>query len=402
MLPIASLGDDFSGFSDSVGQFFDSIGHIHFLSLLIALISFGVYLSLRSRAFYHVLRAAYPTEHIQARRIWGAYVAAYGFNNVVPARGGDVIKLFLTRTSIPNSSYPAVAAAFFVEAGFDLAMGIFILTFAFTQGVFPKPPDFSKLHAFDLSLFASHPQFTLFLLTFLAVAGLAGFAILSRRVKAFWARVRQGLTILWDRPRYFKEVFGVQFLAWGFRFTAFWFMLDAFNVGGSVKNVLLVLGVNAVAAVVPFTPGGAGVQQAFLVKVFAGTASGATIAAYSVGQQIAIAAFSLALGFVALVTIFKFRSFREVIAAGREARAAESSGAAVVGSEPTHPAAADEVLHAQGPAGAAGTGGAPRYRPAPTDLFTDEDLAFEPTVRQPPITHSREKRPRGRRGRRKA
>ncbi|UTI64145.1 flippase-like domain-containing protein [Paraconexibacter antarcticus] len=384
LLPLASLGDDISGFTDSVGKFTHSLGEIHLVSLLIALVSFGVYLSLRSRAFFHVLRAAYPTERIAFRRIWGAYIAAYGFNNVVPARGGDVIKLFLTRTSIANASYPAVAAAFFVEAGFDLAMGLFILTFAFTQGVFPKPPDFSKLHAFDLSLLASHPRFTLFLLTFLAIAGLAGFAILSRRVRAFWARVRQGLTILWDRPRYFREVFLVQFLGWGFRFTAFWFMLDAFNVGGSVKNVLLVLGVNAVAAVVPFTPGGAGVQQAFLVKVFAGTASGATVAAYSVGQQIAIALFSLALGFFALVTIFKFRSFKEVIAAGRESRAAEKAGPAVVA---TPGAAADVVLHEQP---------APRRRAAPTELFDDRDLDFEPVTRRPPPTRSRERRRRGR------
>ena len=31
---------------------------------------------------------------------------------VIPARGGDIIKLFLTKTSIPNSSYPAVGASF--------------------------------------------------------------------------------------------------------------------------------------------------------------------------------------------------------------------------------------------------------------------------------------------------
>ena len=123
---------------------------------------------------------------------------------------------------------------------------------------------------------------------------LVGFAVLAQRVKAFWARVRQGLTILFDRPRYLREVFAWQFGGWLFRFTAFWLLLDAFNVGGSVKNVLLVLGVNAVAAVVPFTPGGAGVQQALLVKVFAGAATGATVAAYSVGQQIVIAVTTLA------------------------------------------------------------------------------------------------------------
>ena len=120
--------------------------------------------------------------------------------------------------------------------------------------------------------------------------------MLSLRVKAFWARVRQGLTILNDRERFVREVLAVQFAGWLLRFTAFWFLLEAFNVGGSVKNVLLVLGVQAVAAAVPFTPGGAGVQQALLVKVFAGTAAGATVAAYSVGQQIAIAAVTFARG----------------------------------------------------------------------------------------------------------
>jgi uncharacterized membrane protein YbhN (UPF0104 family) len=208
-----------------------------------------------------------------------------------------------------------------VEVIFDATIGVFILTFAFTQGVFPKPPDFAKLNAFDLSFFASHPRFLLFVITVAAVSGLAAFAMLSRRVRAFWARVRQGLTILRDRRRYIREVWLVQLGAWCFRFTAFWFLLDAFNIGGSVKNVLLVLGCNAVAAAVPFTPGGAGVQQAFLVKVFAGTASGATVAAYSVGQQIAIASFTLAIGFLALWVVFEFRSFKDVIAAGRADRA---------------------------------------------------------------------------------
>jgi uncharacterized membrane protein YbhN (UPF0104 family) len=320
-VPLASLGDSLSDFFQAVGQFFSNLAEVRFGVLAIALVAFGVYLSIRSRASFNILRAAYPDEPIAFRRIWGAYVAAYGFNAVIPARGGDVVRLFLTKTSVPNSSYPAVAASFFVEAIYDATMGVFILAFAFSQGVFPKPPDFSKLNAFDLSFFAGHPRFLLFVLTVAAVGGLVGFALLSRRVRAFWARVRQGFTILHDRRRYFREVWLIQFGGWLFRFTAFWFLLEAFNIGGSVHNVLLVLGVNAVAAAVPFTPGGAGVQQAFLVKVFAGTASGATVAAYSVGQQIAIAAFSLALGFVALLVVFRFRSFKDVIAAGRADRA---------------------------------------------------------------------------------
>jgi uncharacterized membrane protein YbhN (UPF0104 family) len=317
----AAITDDVSRFFDAAGEFFENLANLSFGPLLLGAICFAIYLSFRARAFFHVLRAAYPAERIEFRRIWGAYVAAYGFNNVVPARGGDVIKLFLTKQSIPHSTYPAVGAAFFVEAGFDLSVGGLVLIFAFTQGVFPKPPDFADLGAFDLSFFASHPRFTLFLLTALGIATLVGFALLSTRVKAFWARVRQGLTIAFDHRRYFREVWLVQLMGWCFRFAAFWFLLEAFHVGGSVKNVLLVLGVNAVASVVPFTPGGAGVQQAFLVKVFAGTAAGATVAAYSVGQQIVVAATSLGVGAAALFFIFRFRSFKEVIAAGREDRA---------------------------------------------------------------------------------
>ncbi len=315
MIPLAAIDDDARRFFDAVESFFSDLAAIQWGPLLLGLLCFGTYLTFRSRAFYNVLRAAYPTERIEFRRIWGAYFAAYGFNNVVPARGGDIIKLFLTRQSVPNSTYPAIGAAIMVEIGFDITMGSVILLFAFTQGVFPKPPDFAKLNAFDLSFFAQHPRFGLFLLTALAVVTLIAFALLSARVKAFWARVRQGLTILWDRRRYFREVWMVQFFGWLFRFAAFWFLLEAFNIGGSVKNVLLVLGVNAVAAAVPFTPGGAGVQQAFLVKVF-----GAGAAAYSVGQQIVIAVFSLAVGFAALVFIFRFRSFKEVISAGRAER----------------------------------------------------------------------------------
>jgi uncharacterized membrane protein YbhN (UPF0104 family) len=319
-VPATPVPADLGSFFHAVGQFFSSLADIRWPALLIGLVSFGIYLSLRSRAYFNVLRAAYPDERFAWRKIWGAYVAAYGFNNVVPARGGDVIKLFLTHSSIPNSTYPAVGSSFFVELVFDLVMGVFILSFAFTQGVFPKPPDFSKLGAFDLSFFAGNPRFTLFLLTALGILALVGFALLSSRVRAFWARVRQGLTILFDRRRYIREVFLVQLAGWCFRCTAFWFILDAFRIGGSVRNVLLVLGVNAVAAAVPFTPGGAGVQQALLIKVFTGKGT-ALVTAYSVGQQIAIAAFSFGLGFAAIVWVFRFRSFKEVVAAGRAERA---------------------------------------------------------------------------------
>jgi uncharacterized membrane protein YbhN (UPF0104 family) len=319
----ASVAQSFDSFVEAAGQFFSDLAAVHWGALVLGLAFFALNLTLRSRAFFHSLRAAYPAVRFQWRRIWGAYVAAVGFNNVVPARGGDIIKLFLTKSSIPGSSYPTVASAFFVESVFDATVGVFVLIFAFSQGVFPKPPDFSKLGSFDISFLAEHFRFTLFLITLLGVLGLVAFALLSVRVKAFWARIRQGLTILTDRRRYLREVAAWQAAAWVCRFIAFWFLLDAFRVGGSVENVLLVFGVSQVAGAVPFTPGGAGVQQALLVKVFATSAPTAVVAAYSVGQQIAIAVFTAIMGLCAVVFIFRFRSFKEVIAAGRASREQE-------------------------------------------------------------------------------
>lgn len=331
VIAATSLGSSIGSFFDAVGKFFGSFAAIHWGALLLAMAFFLVNLTLRSRAIFNTLRAAYPAQRFQWRRIWGAYVAAVGFNNVVPIRGGDVIKLYLTRSSVPSSTYPAVAAAFFVEAIFDATIGVVVLVFAFTQGVFPKPPDFAKLNSFDVSWLLSNFRLTLFLITALGVAIVVGFALLSRRVRRFWERVRQGLAILGDRRRYLREVYAVQFAGWLCRFAAFWALLDAFRIGGSLRNTMLVFGVNAVAAAFPFTPGGAGVQQALLVKVFAGSASGATVAAYSVGQQVAIAATTAIVGFVALAAIFRFRSFKEVIRVGRESRAAEEASRVAIG-----------------------------------------------------------------------
>src|SRR5271165_3563451 len=213
-----SIGQSISSFLEAAGKFFSDLAAVHWAALLLGLAFFGLNLTLRSRAFFNSLRAAYPAAAFQWRRVWGAYFAAVGFNNVVPARGGDIIKLFLARSSVPGSSYPTVAAAFFVEAIFDVTVGVFVLIFAFSQGVFPKPPDFAKLNSFDISYLAEHFRLTLFLITALAILGLVAFALLSVRVQAFWVRVRQGVTILSDRHRYVREVLSLQALAWGCRF----------------------------------------------------------------------------------------------------------------------------------------------------------------------------------------
>ncbi len=326
----ASIGDTIDQVLDSAGQFFSQLAGLSWGSLLLGLALFGIYLLLRSRALLNAIRAAYPDVPVRWRDVWGAYMVGYTVNNVFPLGGGNIAQLFLTRSSIRSSSYPTIASALSTGVLFDWGMGVLVMCFAFTQGVFPKPPDFSQLPAFDISFFASHMRFTLLLLTGLGVGLIVAIALLSARVKAFWAHVRQGFSILRDRRRYRREMAFWQLASWAFRFASYWALLDAFHIGGSVRNALLVLGVQVLASVFPFTPGGLGVQQALLITIFARNPD---VAAFSVGQQIATVILTSALGFLALVFIFRLRSFREVVARGKADRRAEKAPGGPVAAE---------------------------------------------------------------------
>jgi uncharacterized membrane protein YbhN (UPF0104 family) len=320
-----SIGSTVSSVLDSAGTFFSQLASLSWISLLIAMALYSVYLLLRSRALFNAVRAAYPGERVRWRDVWGAYMVGYAVNNVFPLGGGNIAQWFLTRISIPASSYPTIASSLWTGVLFDYFMGILVMCFAFTQGVFPKPPDFSKLPAFDISFFAAHMRFTLFFLTALGMAFLVAFALLSAKVRAFWQRVRQGFSILRDRRRYLRQMATWQFASWIFRAASYWALLDAFHIGGSVRNALLVLGVQVVASVFPFTPGGLGVQQALLLTIFAGNPD---VASFSVGQQIATAVLSAVLGFSALLFIFRLKSFREVIERGKAHRRGEEAAPA--------------------------------------------------------------------------
>ncbi len=320
----SSIASTISHLLDATGAFLSQLANLGWIALLIGLACYALYLLLRSRALWAALRASYPYETVRWRDVWGGYMVGYAVNNVIPLGGGNIAQLFLTRTAIPSSSYPTVATALSTGTVFDWFIGVLVMCFAFTQGVFPKPPDFSKLPAFDISFFASHTRFTLFFLTLLSMGLLIAFALLSARVRAFWQRVRQGLTILRDRRRYRREMASWQLASWIARFASYWALLDAFHIGGSVRNALLVLGVQVVASVFPFTPGGAGVQQALLLTIFSHNPE---VVSFSVGQQIATAVLSSALGFAALVLIFRFKSFRQVLRHGRAHRRSEAARA---------------------------------------------------------------------------
>jgi uncharacterized membrane protein YbhN (UPF0104 family) len=327
LLP-ASLGSSFRSFFDAAGQFFEHITDISWAPLIVALLFlFAMYLA-RARAWQNVLRAAYPRTRVPFLGLAGAYLAGAGINAVIPARVGDATKIFLARGQIRRSTYPAITSSFLVQAIFDTAAGLLVFAYALTQGLLPRPPELPKLPAFDIAFWAEHPQLLLFTLTALGVGSLVAFAILARRAEQFWQRVKQGVVILSEPDRYLREVVSWQALGWLCRFAAFWFFLEAFGIGGSFQNVMLVMSVQAISTMLPFTPGGAGAQQALLVATLQGP-SRAAVLSFSVGTQIAMAAWSAVLGFAALLLIFRTTNWRDLIhTAESDARAEQAKEAA--------------------------------------------------------------------------
>jgi len=316
-LPAADLGDSFNSFFDAAGEFFRNLADISWPAMVGACLCLTGMQLARAWAWRNVLQAAYPERRIGFTRFAAAYLTGAGINAILPARAGDVTKVFLVKQQIEGSSYPAVTSSFLVQTVFDTTAGILVFIYALTQGLLPRPPELPRLPAFEIAFWADHPDLLLLAITLAGVGFVVAFAILARRVEMFWQRVKQGLVILTTPRRYLLKVASWQAVGWLFRFGSFWLFLEAFGIGGSFGNVMLVMSVQAIAGIVPLTPGGAGAQQALLVATLEGP-SRAAVLSYSVGTQIATAAWAVIMGFLSILLVFRTSDWRALIRSAEE------------------------------------------------------------------------------------
>ncbi len=307
-------------FGQAVSTFVDALADIGWKPLAAALLLSLAMQLLRGNAWANALRAAYPGSRVPKIKVIGAFLVGAGLNGILPARGGDALKIVLAKRSVEASTYPTVISSFAVLAPFDSGMGILVLIYAITQGLLPSPPRLPHLPAFDVSFWATHPWLVGVLIGVLGIA----IWLLARRADEAWDRLKQGLVILTQPARYLREVAAFQLVAWLIRFATFWLFLDAFHIGGSVHNVLLVMSVIAISGALPLTPGGVGSQQALLVATLHG-ASRTAVLSYSVGQQIAVTAFSAVISFLTLLTVFRITDWRRLVRESEAERGEEAA-----------------------------------------------------------------------------
>jgi uncharacterized membrane protein YbhN (UPF0104 family) len=310
--------DDVRAFIDAAQAFFSALASVAWVPLTLAIVLHVTRLALRVRAWQNILRASLPSSRVPYSIVFGSYVAGVGVNSVLPARGGDVVKVYLARHRLRDSSYPTLASTLVVETLFDFVVATALFLYALTLGILPGVPDLPHGLAFDWSFVVEHPRLSAFLASVLIGGTIVLVAWASRRMTEFRENLARGFLILGDRRAFLTQVVSWQAASWLARAVCVYFFLRAFHVDAGVQTVIAVLVVQGISTVLPFTPGGAGTQQAVLVYALRGTAAASAVLAFSVGMQLVTVVVNVVLGFGAVALMLRTLNVRRQLFAARD------------------------------------------------------------------------------------
>ena len=307
----ASVVDEIRTATESFWEF---LSDIELLPLAAAIGCHLLKLACTSRAWRNILAASYPDEKVPWRKILPAYVSGVGINAILPARGGDVVRIYLAHRAIPDSTYTTVVASTAVLTVVDFTMASLVFAFALTQGVLPSLDALSALPSFDYSW--AFEDGVIRPGALIAVIAVLGGAVLL--LYYFWntlqERVARAFAVFHPPTRYLRTVVIWQLADWALRFATIWFFLGAFGIEQSIRNVLLAQAATSLATLVPATPGGIGTEQALLVYAFRGAdVARSTLLAFSVGMRITITVVNVLAGFTAIFLTLGTVRFRRVV-----------------------------------------------------------------------------------------
>ncbi len=298
------MSDSISAFGDAVAAFGDRLGDTHPLPLVVALILHTLSLMVRARVWRGILRSAFPGRPLSAAGAFWAYTAGVGANALAPMRGGDVVRIYAVRRLIPGASIATIVATLLAESIFGLVVVVALAAWAVSSGGLPPLVKLPDAKAFEFSFYAAHPVLVATAAVVLIAAGLVLLRLAERRVRELSRHIADGFRVIRPARSFLRIVALPQVFDWILRAATAYALLSAFGIHASVRAAILVLVVDSVATAIPFTPGGAGAQQALLAFALGATASQSQILAFSVGNQAVITLANIALGVVALLRVF--------------------------------------------------------------------------------------------------
>ena len=148
-------------FFHAVAVFFEHLADVRWDALGLALACHVVKLLFRARAWQNIVRASYPGTRLRYRSALGAYVAGVGVNSIAPARGGDLVKLYLVKHRIKDSTYTTLAPTLLVETIFDMVVAGSLMIWALSIGVLPTHQVYSRIPTVDWKFLLRHERATL-------------------------------------------------------------------------------------------------------------------------------------------------------------------------------------------------------------------------------------------------
>ena len=287
----------------AIGVFFDHLASVEWKWLALGILCHLCKLLAVSRAWRNILHAAYPDTPVRWRQMFGAYVAGTGVNAVIPARGGDVVRLYLAKHRIEGSTYTTLVSTSLLQTLFDMAVAGCLILWALTQHALPgigvlKSPGLPSL---DYGWAFRHPTAGLILFGLLLIFGTALVAWVAERVEQFKAKVAQGFAAFRDRSYYLRHVVPWQLLDWTLRLVTVFFFLRAFGIPATLHNALLVQVSQSLATILPVSPAGIGTEQALLVYVFRSVTTKSMALSFSVGMRVTLIVVNAVVGFGAIL-----------------------------------------------------------------------------------------------------
>jgi uncharacterized membrane protein YbhN (UPF0104 family) len=287
----------------AVGVFFHHLAAVEWKWLAIGILcQLGKLLAV-SRAWRNIIKKAYPDQQVRWRQMFGAYVAGTGVNAIIPARGGDVVRLFLAKRRIEGSTYTTLVSTTLLQTLFDAVVASCFIIWAITQHVLPgfdvlRSP---RLPALDYGWAFRHPVAGLILFGLLLLFGTALVAWVAERVDHFREKVAQGFAAFGDRSYYVRHVVVWQLADWSLRLATVFFFLRAFGIPATLHNALLVQVSQSLATILPVSPAGIGTEQALLVYIFRSVTSKSAALSFSVGMRVTLIIVNAAVGFAAIL-----------------------------------------------------------------------------------------------------
>lgn len=318
------LSDVLRTANHALGLMFDRAASV---DPLLALLGAALYIlaqAVRTRGWHTIVRAAYPdATNLRARNTMAAYLAGAGLNGVIPARGGDAVKLWLLHRRIEGARYPTLAATFLPETLFETAFGFGLVVWALSQGFLPVPVSSGEMPHVDVSLIIAHPILSLAAVAALAAVGFAAYRLLRRRIADLRARLAQGVAILRRPRRFITGVATWQALGRLIRLGSLAAFMQAFALPVTPATVVLVMAAQGGGRIIPLAPASAGLRLAMLsygfVEVTGHAVDIAEITAFTFGVGALLMVAGLVVGLAALGAELETWSPRHAVRTAREA-----------------------------------------------------------------------------------